>query len=165
MLDISSKGTVPVLVVDGEVIDESLDIMLWALSANDPESWLSQYDDTDKASAMQLIKQNDEEFKVWLDKYKYADRHLEYPQEFYRDQCTEFLQTLESALQNNLFLMGSTISLADIAIFPFIRQFAMVDKNWFDQCAYPVLREWLNRLLGLPFFSQVMAKNPASQAQ
>ena len=163
MLDLSSKGTVPVLIADGEVIDESLDIMLWALNINDPDGWYAQYSETDKKLAMQLIKQNDEEFKVWLDKYKYADRHPEFSQEYYREQCGIYLQVLETALQNNSYLMGETISLADIAIFPFIRQFAMVDFNWFKHCHYSEIRNWLSSLLGSPLFTRVMAKTPTRE--
>lgn len=162
MLDVSSKGTVPILVAEDEVIDESLDIMLWALTINDPDGWISQYSETSNTTALQLITRNDEEFKAWLDKYKYADRHPEFSQEYYRDKCGIFLQELETALQKNPHLMGQTISLVDIAIFPFVRQFAMVDSKWFEQCHFPGIRNWLNGLLGLPLFTRVMAKNPTS---
>ena len=87
MLELSSKGTVPVLVVDDQVIDESLDIMLWALNINDPDGWYADYSEAEKSHAMQLITQNDEEFKGWLDKYKYADRHPEFSQDYYREKC------------------------------------------------------------------------------
>ena len=160
MLELSSKGTVPVLVVDDQVIDESLDIMLWALNINDPDGWYADYSEAEKSHAMQLITQNDEEFKGWLDKYKYADRHPEFSQDYYREKCEVFLQVLETALEKSAYLMGETISLADIAIFPFIRQFAMVDKNWFDSCPFPKTRSWLNSLLDLPLFTHVMAKTP-----
>ena len=160
MLELSSKGTVPMLVVDDQVIDESLDIMLWALNINDPDGWYADYSEAEKSHAMQLITQNDEEFKGWLDKYKYADRHPEFSQDYYREKCEVFLQVLETALEKSAYLMGETISLADIAIFPFIRQFAMVDKNWFDSCPFPKTRSWLNSLLDLPLFTHVMAKTP-----
>jgi glutathione S-transferase len=160
MLELSSKGTVPMLVVDDQVIDESLDIMLWALNINDPDGWYADYSEAEKSYAMQLITQNDEEFKGWLDKYKYADCHPEFSQDYYREKCEVFLQVLETALEKSAYLMGETISLADIAIFPFIRQFAMVDKNWFDSCPFPKTRSWLNSLLDLPLFTHVMAKTP-----
>ncbi|MDC1528154.1 glutathione S-transferase [Gammaproteobacteria bacterium] len=160
MLELSSKGTVPVLVVDDQVIDESLDIMLWSLNINDPDGWYADYSQAEKSHAMQLITQNDEEFKGWLDKYKYADRHPEFSQDYYREKCEDYLAVLETALQQSAYLMGESISLADIAIFPFIRQFAMVDKNWFDQYAQPGIRNWLNSLLDLPLFTHVMAKTP-----
>ncbi|MDG2174755.1 MAG: glutathione S-transferase [Gammaproteobacteria bacterium] len=162
MLDLSKKGEVPVLVVDEKVIDESLDIMLWALKFNDPDGWYSQYTETESKIALQLITQNDEEFKEWLDKYKYADHHPEYNQEYYREKCGEYFLVLETALQNKAYLMGENISLADIAIFPFVRQFAMVNQNWFDHCHYPGIRNWLTSLLDLPLFTRVMAKTPTS---
>ena len=163
MLDLSKKGKVPVLVVDGKVIDESLDIMLWALKVKDPDGWYSQYTETDIKIAMQLITQNDEEFKAWLDKYKYADRHPEFNQEYYREKCGKYLLVLETTLQNKSYFLGENISLADIAIFPFVRQFAMVDKGWFDHCHYPGVRNWLASLLILPLFTRVMAKTPTSK--
>jgi glutathione S-transferase len=163
MLDLSKKGEVPVLVVDEKVIDESLDIMLWALKFNDPDGWYSQYTETESKIALQLITQNDEEFKEWLDKYKYADRHPEFNQEYYREKCGHYLLVLETALKNKAYLMGENISLADIAIFPFVRQFAMVDKSWFDHCHYPGIRNWLTSLLGLPLFTRVMAKTPTNE--
>ncbi len=162
MLDVSSKGTVPVLVTDTKVVDESLDIMLWALNINDPDGWYSEYSEADKKIAMQLISQNDEEFKGWLDKYKYADRHPEFEQDYYREKCENYLWILETALQKSTYLMGDTVSLADMAIFPFIRQFSMVDQQWFDRCPFPNTRRWLTSLLGSPLFARVMAKTPAS---
>ena len=158
MLDVSSKGTVPVLCVEGKVIDESLNIMLWALNINDPDCWLSLYSETDKKNAMQLIEENDNNFKLWLDKYKYADRFPEHSPEYYRQKCDSFLLKLENALQDKSHLLASKVTFADIAIFPFIRQFSMVDKNWFDQCPYKGVRAWLNTLLALPLFTRVMAK-------
>ncbi len=163
MLDLSKKGKVPVLVVDEKVIDESLDIMLWALAIKDPDGWYSQYTETDIKIAMQLITQNDEEFKAWLDKYKYSDRHPECSQEYYREKCGDFLLILETTLQNNSYLIGEKITLGDIAIFPFVRQFAMVNQNWFDHCHYPGVRNWLANLLDLPLFTRVMAKTPTSE--
>lgn len=161
MLEVSSKGTVPVLVVDDQVIDESLDIMLWALNINDPDGWYADYSEAEKSHAMQLITQNDEEFKGWLDKYKYADRHPEFEQNYYREKCENYLWILETALQKGTYLMGDTVSLADMAIFPFIRQFSMVDQQWFDNCPFPNTRRWLTSLLGLPLFARVMAKTSA----
>ena len=163
MLDLSKKGTVPVLVVNDKVIDESLDIMLWALSINDPDGWYSHFTESESKITLQLITQSDEEFKVWLDKYKYADRHPEFNQEYYREKCGEYLLILETALQKNSYLMGENISLGDIAIFPFVRQFAMVDKSWFDHCHYSGVRNWLASLLDLPLFTRVMAKTPTSE--
>ncbi len=158
MLNVSRKGTVPVLCDGTTVIDESLDLMLWALAINDPDQWYSGYLETQKVTAMQLIDENDNDFKSWLDKYKYAERHPEHEPEYYRHQCTNFLAKLDSSLQKQSHLITSAITLADIAIFPFVRQFSRVDQDWFDQCDFKALRIWLGTLLELPVFKRVMAK-------
>lgn len=156
----SPKGTVPVLqLADGAVIDESLDIMLWALKQHDPLKWLPS-NVRDEQDTFHLIGFNDKEFKPWLDKYKYADRFPEYSLEYYRQQAEGFLLQLEERLDRNTYLMGGEISLADMAVFPFIRQFAHVDKRWFDQSEYKKLKDWLQQLLDLPLFNQVMQKYP-----
>ncbi len=156
MLDASAKGTVPVLVLpDGQVIDESLDIMLWALQQHDPKHWLTHQD-----QAMPLIQYNDQSFKPWLDKYKYADRFPEQPQAYYRGQGEAFLQRLETQLNQQAFLHDNHPTLADYAIFPFIRQFAFVDKLWFEQAPYPKLQAWLHHLLHSPLFEKIMVKHP-----
>ncbi len=152
MLEASPKGTVPVLVLPSrEVIDESLDIMSWALGLNDPEHWLETH-----AQAQNLISRNDGEFKYYLDRYKYADRYPEYPIEYYRAQGELFLAELEQLLQQNACLCGPRFGLADAAIAPFIRQFAAVDRDWFANSAYPALRSWLQNFLDSPLFAQVM---------
>ena len=160
LLDISPKATVPVLqLVDGTVIDESLDIMKWALSLNDPDDWLN----TDNESEIsELITQNDGEFKWALDHYKYSDRHEE-SEEYYRAQGETFLHNLNERLKNNAFLMGENISFADLAIFPFIRQFAHVDKNWFFASEYKALINWTNYRLESELFKNIMKKNPGWQ--
>ncbi|WOJ98474.1 glutathione S-transferase [Congregibacter brevis] len=158
MLAASQKGTVPVLVLaDGGVIDESIDVMRWALSRADPDGWLPRNEDSAGAS---LIAENDGSFKTLLDKYKYADRHPEHDSEWYRDEACEFLEKLEQCLKESDWLSGSTKGFADIAIFPFIRQFAGVDREWFDQSPYPALRAWLDKLLGFSLFTTVMEKYP-----
>jgi len=163
MLACSTKATVPVLVLaDGQVIDESWDIMLWALSQNDPKNWLP--DDSIKLNEINhLIKINDSDFKQHLDHYKYADRFPQQPMQYYRQQGEVFLQQLETKLENTRYLIGDTISLADMALFPFIRQFAHVDKIWFYQTNYKKLQAWLDDLLGSTLFSAVMEKYPAWQ--
>lgn len=158
MLKLSSKGTVPVLVDGDEVLDESLDIMLWALRQKDPDSWYADLSHEELNNSLELIRENDGEFKHWLDRYKYADRHPDFSQEYYRKKCESFLQRLEAILQPQSYLIRNEFTLADIAIFPFIRQFSMVDKHWFDQRPYPALRNWLESLLELPLFLQVMEK-------
>ena len=152
MLEYSAKGTVPVLILSsGKVIDESWDVMNWALSQGDPEDWKTSHDNN-------LIEENDSVFKQYLDQYKYADRHPEHPAEYYRDQCEEFLQKLERKLSDQNFLKGDRITDTDIAIFPFIRQFAFVDRAWFDQSSYPHIQEWLNYFLESDLFLNVMIK-------
>ncbi len=155
MLESSSKGTVPVLILpSGEVIDESRDVMNWALSQHDPEHWVT---DVNK----DLIEENDSVFKGNLDQYKYADRYPDHPAEVYRDQCEIFLQRLESKLIDRTFLMGDQITDVDISIFPFIRQFAFVDMEWFDQATYPNLQKWLSYFLASDLFLDVMRKYPS----
>ena len=156
MLAISAKGTVPVLQLpDGEVIDESLDIMHWALAQHDPEHWLDAGEDSEK-----LIQWNDGDFKYYLDRYKYADRYPEFPKNYYRSQAEVFLAELESKLSQHPYLGGSHFSLLDAAIFPFMRQFAAVDRLWFHSSDYRHLNNWLNGLLVSDLFVSVMVKHP-----
>jgi glutathione S-transferase len=159
MLEVSPKGTVPVLVLDdGTVIDESWDIMLWALSRNDPEN-LQVQDDSELKQVLQLVEENDNEFKTDLDNYKYADRYPRQTPEQYRQRAERFLQHLEICLNRTSHLVREPVSLVDIALFPFIRQFAMVDIDWFNRAPYPALRNWLNEMLGSGRFRSVMGKN------
>lgn len=159
MLDCSPKGTVPVLVLEnGQVIDESMDIIHWALSIQDPDNWALTQSDKERQLANQLIQQNDTDFKLWLDHYKYADRHPEKPAYYYRTEGEIYLKRLNELLSQHLYLVGNQISYADIAILPFIRQFAFVDINWFEQSPYPALQKWLNNLLHTDLFTKVMLK-------
>ncbi len=152
MLEFSPKGTVPVLVLpSGEVIDESRDVINWALSQYDPDLW--KIDDPGG-----LIEENDSDFKQWLDRYKYADRYPDLPAEVYRDHCEFFLKKLEMKLMDQAFLMSDRMTETDVAIFPFIRQLAFVDKAWFDQAAYPHLQKWLTCFLESDLFRNVMIK-------
>jgi len=160
MLEVCSKGTVPVLVDGDIVLDESLDVMLWALRKNDPNSWYADLSQEEFDDSLKLIRENDGEFKHWLDRYKYADRHPEFSQEYYRTKCGSFLDRLEAILQQRSYLIRNEITLADIAVFPFIRQFAMVDRDWFDQSSYQALNSWLASMLEMPLFIEVMAKRP-----
>ncbi len=161
MLEYSNKGTVPVLVDGDKVIDESLEIMQWALEHNDPDNWYVSLSQEELNNSHKLIRDNDGEFKTWLDRYKYADRHPGHSQEYYRSQCDSYLQRLETVLQQQPCLIKHEITFADIAIFPFVRQFSMVDQKWFAQGPYPNLNRWLTSLLDLPLFVRVMAKKPA----
>jgi glutathione S-transferase len=155
LLAVSPKGTVPVLVLpDGRVLEQSLDIMHWALQQHDPSRWL----DIDRDNSQALISENDGAFKQTLDKYKYASRFPEQSAASYRSQAEVFLCKLEQALQERPFLSGAHLSLTDVAIFPFIRQFAAVDANWFAQATYPKLQAWLQARLESSLFLGVMAK-------
>ena len=157
MLQVSPKGTVPVLVLaDGQVIDQSLEIMVWALQQRDTDGWLA----ADAEQTQQLIAENDGAFKQHLDRYKYAIRFPEQSAEDYRNAGEQFLAKLELRLQQSDFLFGDVVSLADIAIFPFIRQFAAVDQGWFESTGYIQLKSWLQRLVTSALFERVMAKQP-----
>lgn len=157
MLAVSPKGTVPVLVLPtGVVLEQSLDIMHWALTQHDGDGWL----DVDLVQAKRLIDESDGTFKFALDRYKYPERYPEHPQQFYRTQGEVFLQRLEGQLSKHHYLLGNSISIADIAIFPFIRQFAAVDAAWFAEGNYPNLRAWLVGLVGSTLFDRIMQKQP-----
>ncbi|WP_198436642.1 glutathione S-transferase [Moritella sp. F3] len=161
LLAYSPKGTVPVLVTqDKQIIDESRDIMQWALAQNDRHDWLRQNQPHLQKQISSLIDENDNEFKAILDKYKYADRHPECTEAQYREQGSHFLTQLELLLRLHNNLISDDVSLADIAIFPFIRQFASVDKTWFEQSPYPKLRAWLNRHTSSTLFTDIMFKYP-----
>ncbi len=151
LLQASPKGTVPVLVTESAVIDESLDIMLWALKRNDPECWLDMPD-----SGHSLITRTDSEFKPNLDAYKYKDDMAA------RSRATAFLQELDVQLSPNLF--GTGPKLADMAILTFVRQFAFVDKPWFDAQDWPNLSRWLQDFITSNRFAAIMQKHPIWQA-
>ena len=160
MLACSAKGTVPVLLLpDGSIIDESWDIMLWALKQNDPKRWLPS-DATVLGEIAGLVEQNDGEFKQNLDRYKYADRYPEQTVETHRQQGELFLQQREARLAQTRYFVSAELTVGDMALLPFIRQFANVDREWFDQTPYPKLQAWLELLLEAPLFSDVMIKIP-----
>lgn len=157
LLQISPKGTVPVLqLADGSVLEQSLDIMQWALIQHDSQGWLN----ADRDAMSRLIAINDGDFKKALDRYKYPDRYPEHPQSFYREQGEQFLERLETALSQHAYLLGESASMADVAIFPFIRQFAAVDAEWFAVSPYPKVRAWLEGWLESALFVEVMQKFP-----
>ena len=156
MLAISPKGTVPVLqLADGVVIEESREIMEWALEQQDPQELMNP---KTLHQGNTLIEQNDQEFKHWLDRYKYADRHLEMTQTEYRQKGEAFLQILEALLTKNTYLLGDNVTIADIGIMPFVRQFAHVDRDVFYSLPYPKLQIWLKNWLAHPLFIQAMTK-------
>ena len=151
---ISKKGTVPVLkLVDGTVIDESVDIMKWCIKQNDLDGWFRD----NYALQNRFIKNNDTEFKYWLDRYKYHIRYIENSYEKYQKEVEAFLIKYNLILQENYFLMGKKLSLVDVALMPFIRQAAHVDIGWFAQ-NFPALSEWLEKLKVSPLFLSIMKK-------
>jgi glutathione S-transferase len=158
MLALSSKGTVPVLSVDGQVIDESLAIMHWALAQNDPQDWLLKDDPVGQQHIARLIEENDQVFKVHLNRYKYAERYPEQPMTVYRVEGEVFLRRLDELLEGRDFLLAEHPSLADVALMPFVRQFAHVDREWFGQTPYRRLQAWLQRFLESELFIGVMQK-------
>ncbi len=160
----SAKGTVPVLILpDGRVIDESLEIMLWTLERNDPLEWLPSSPDR-RAEMMALIGENDGDFKRNLDLYKYASRTPGTDPLEHRDLATGFLMKLDGRLGDSSFLFGRTVSLADMAIAPFVRQFASADREWFDGESWTALRRWLEEFIASPLFASIMHKHPLWQA-
>ncbi len=156
MLQVSPKGTVPVLILpNGAVIEQSLEIMCWALQHNDPQNWL----DADFGKMQALIAKNDTSFKNALDGYKYPERNL-HTQMHYRQQGEIFLQQLDSLLNVHTYLLKDTASLVDMAVFPFVRQFAAVDSAWFGGANYLKLKIWLDALVNSALFERVMQKQP-----
>jgi len=157
MINISNKGTVPVLqLTDGSVIDESLDIMLWALEQTDPDQWLG----VEQKNTLLLIEKYDQEFTQYLDQYKYFQRYPEHSQLYYREKAEIFIELLETNLQehNGIALVSNRVTLVDVAIFPFIRQFAHVDWEWFSNSQYKNLISWLLKFEESELFLAVMNK-------
>lgn len=158
LLMCSPKGTVPVLqLADGVVLEQSLDIMRWALAQSDPAGCLAAHSEEGDA----LIAINDGAFKKLLDRYKYPERHPESAATVYRDEAIILqIAPLNQRLMQTRYLLGDRISLADLAILPFVRQFAQVDANWFDDSPYCALRRWRDELIGSDLFMSVMDKLP-----
>ena len=163
MLDASPKGTVPVMVFsNGWGLDESIDIMRWALAINDPESWLTPETGT-LDDMLALIKENDFPFKEHLDKYKYTARYEGEDSEHHRMEGGKFLAKLDAMIGEGGFLFGTRRSLADVAIFPFVRQFANADRGWFDDQPLAALQAWLDDHLNWELFNGIMKKLPQWQ--
>ena len=163
MLEASAKGTVPVMVFsNGWVLEESLDIMRWALAINDPESWLTPETGT-LDDMLELIEENDFPFKDHLDKYKYTTRYEGEDSEHHRTEGGKFLAKLDGMIGEDGYLYGARRSLADVAIFPFVRQFANADRDWFDAQPFEALQAWLESHLNWELFTGVMKKLPKWQ--
>ena len=156
MLEYSSKGTVPVLVLQsGEVIDESLDVIDWALNLNDPDNWQRS---KDNEKTKELIKINDGEFKHHLDRYKYSKRYDNEDPEFHRKKCLSFIEKVNSELQNSKYIFDDAISYIDISLLPFIRQFRIADNEWFDELPYENVKSWLSNFLNSELLKSIMSK-------
>ena len=156
MLEYSAKGTVPVLILqDGKVIDESLDVMDWALNLNDPDDWQRS---KDKEKTKELIKINDGEFKYHLDRYKYSKRYDNEDPEFHRKKCLKFIESINNELNNSEYIFDDNISYADIVLLPFIRQFRIADIEWFDSLPYDNLKKWLSSFLDSSLLNSIMKK-------
>lgn len=161
LLQASSKGTVPVLITPtGQVVEQSLDIMLWALRKNDPLHWLGD-SDSPNSQTLQLVKQCDDEFKCHLDRYKYPNRFGLLDGTTNRELGARYLADLNHRLSEHRFLMGPSERLADVAIAPFIRQFAHTDPTWFAYQPWPALQSWLSEFEQSSLFAQIMQKYPA----
>ncbi|MEJ2140038.1 MAG: glutathione S-transferase [Gammaproteobacteria bacterium] len=161
MVEVSAKATVPVLLINAgehgqEVIDESLDIMFWALAQHDPDGWL----DVDIGEANALIDANDYQFKPWLDRYKYPNRYDDLAEDESRHYCERFLSELDSRLRGHPYIFGGRPSIVDYSIYSFVRQFAFVDLEWFSASKYSALRRWLDEFLQSSLFEAVMRKYP-----
>lgn len=155
MLAISPKGTVPVLILEnGDILDESLDVMLWAIEQGN----LRNLFNLGKKEILDLIKINDGEFKDAIDRYKYSSLYPEKPMIEYRKMGELFLEKIESYLERNKFIFGKNISLADLAIFPFIRQFCRVDIDWFNSSLFKKIKEWTLFFEGSENFIDIMRK-------
>ena len=160
---VSPKATVPVLQLpDGTVLDESLDIMRWALGQSDPDGWL----EARSALTDELILANDTSFKKNLDRYKYHIEKSEHPRAHYQELAAEFLRHLERCLVRNdqKGLVRESTSLADIAVFPFVRQFAAADPRWVEDTSYPYLQIWLRGHIRSELFARAMKKYPVWKA-
>ena len=159
LVALSPKATVPVLVLsDGQIIDESLDIMRWALSQSDPLGWLAR---AGSQQASELLERNDGQFKYWLDRYKYPSRYPQNCMHAARQNAIEVLiDPLARLLGSQPFIGGQAASLEDVAIFPFIRQFSGVEPAWFSTCAPASVQNWLAAWLHSALFERIMLKQP-----
>lgn len=164
MLTASPKGTVPVLVrTNGSVIDESIDIMFWALQQSDPKALLYPQQPEQMTDILRLIQHNDTDFIDALQQYRAASRYHDTNEKECRDKCVERLNEIEQRLSQHQYIMGETPSVVDYAILPFIRQFSRVDKKWYAQAPLPNLRAWLMTHYNDPNFSKTMVAHPKWQ--
>ncbi len=158
MITASPKATVPVLVcANGEVVDESIDVMHWAIAQNDPDG-LRDFDAATLRKMDALIAENDGPFKAALDRYKYPNRYDGVERDEQREAGAQFIRRLNEQLDGRSFLFGDKISFADLAILPFIRQFAHVDRDWFWAQDWTNVIQWLEAFLESERFKAIMTK-------
>jgi glutathione S-transferase len=156
----SAKGTVPVLrLPDGSVIDESLEVMKWALNANDPDNWLDVLEN-EPVFSDDFLGELDGEFKHCLDRYKYANRYdlNKIESLAYREKGFNFLLRIEKSIEKKRFISGSKIGFLDIAALPFIRQYRIADPDWFDAQPIPRIQKMMNEFLNSVLFNSIMEK-------
>lgn len=162
LLALGGRTTVPQLIdVDGTRYPESLDIIFWALSNTTNDSLVEKLwsnSTRQKHKIKVWINYNDGFFKYWLDRYKYADRYPEYNEEHYRQKGEVFLSRLEKRLARSKYLLGNNMTIADVAVFPFVRQFAGVNSNWFENSEYHCLNAWLKGFVESEVFNKVVMK-------
>jgi len=163
-LAVSSHATVPSLVItDDKYFDESWDIVKWAVQQDDPNNWLGS-DNEYLSDAEMLVETNDYSFKEDLDQYKDPESYPEHTMEYYRQRGEEFLEELEDMLNDNRFLLAPHMTIADIAVFPLVREFAMVDKKWFDNSPYQKLKQWLIAISDTDWFKQAIKQHKIWQS-
>lgn len=157
LLMASPKGTVPVLCLEELILEQSVDIIRWSLAQSDPDGWGL----VDESLAQNWIEKNDGPFKTLLDQYKYPNRYPDLNQETLLNEARELmLEPLELSLQSSQYLLGNKISWVDVAIFPFIRQFSMVNPQRFNELPHESTKRWLKQHLDSELFQSVMHQYP-----
>ncbi|MGF1701153.1 glutathione S-transferase [Photobacterium makurazakiensis] len=161
LLAASPKGTVPVIVLNNsQVIDQSLDIMLWALNLNDPQNLLRNNLPNIADDILMLVRKNDSQFIPLLEQYRASARYHNDDLEQRRQDCEVLIAPLEARLSNHSYLFGDSPSLADYALMPFISQFARVEKKWFVQSEYKNIAKWLKSHYESTLYTKVMKQYP-----
>ncbi len=156
LLFVSSKATVPLLLLsDGTIIEESMDIMLWAQLVGNRNPWTGHCVESED-----LIRESDGEFKYWLDRYKYADRYPTLSREWLREKTLPFIERLEGLLKHSTFLGGTIADITDVALFPFVRQWAAIEPEWLPNSSYTELNAWLKAWQKDQYFLAAMRKYP-----
>lgn len=162
LLALGGRSSVPQLISrEGDRYPESIDIIRWALAQDEKSALI--YTSSEEREIAAWLFQTDHRFKYWLDKYKYADRHPSNTEAYYRSQAEGFLRRLEIRLEKHAFLLGTDMSIADVLVFPFIRQFRGVNIGWFDQSGYVAVKKWLSQIIEGERFAKVMVKLPVWQ--